>query len=47
MNAEKELARLAGGDLKIEQIEIDGFLINYAVAGKGPDLILIRLLANR
>ena len=41
MDAEKKLARSIGIDLKIEQIEINKYTINYAVAGSGQPLVLI------
>ncbi len=41
MDAEKKLADTMGVSYKINQCEIDGFRINYLVAGEGEPLLLI------
>ncbi|MBI2591056.1 MAG: alpha/beta hydrolase [Candidatus Brennerbacteria bacterium] len=41
MNAENSLIQLIGHDLKLKQIRIDDFLINYVEIGTGPNLLLL------
>lgn len=41
MTYEEKLAQAIDADIKIKQIQIDKFLINYIVCGVGPPLLLI------
>jgi len=41
MDAEKKLVTSIGADIKIEQVRINNYIINYAAAGSGRPLLLI------